>query len=79
MTLEDPEITSKYVRADAGATELKYVDGKKLSEGLLIRIEHGIRLYDPCLSCSTHAVGQMAMDVQLVDADSALLDQVVRE
>ena len=50
----------------------------KLSEGLLNRIEHGIRLYDPCLSCSTHAVGQMPMHVQLLSADGGLLDEAVR-
>ena len=45
-----------------------YINGTKLTEGMLNRIEHGIRLYDPCLSCSTHAVGQMPMDVELIGA-----------
>jgi hypothetical protein len=31
---------------------------------MLNRVEHGIRCYDPCLSCSTHAVGQMPLHVQ---------------
>lgn len=43
-----------------------YVNGRDLSEGILNRIEHGIRMYDPCLSCSTHALGQMPLQVQLV-------------
>jgi NAD-reducing hydrogenase large subunit len=52
-----------------------YVTGPELNDGVLNRIEAGIRAYDPCLSCSTHALGQMPMVVQLVDPDGA----VVRE
>lgn len=55
-----------------------YVSGERLDEGLLNRIEHGIRLYDPCLSCSTHAMGQMPLDVQLLDAGGALIDRKMR-
>ena len=55
-----------------------YVNGDGLSEGIMNRIEHGIRLYDPCLSCSTHAVGQMPMHVQLLAPDGALLDEMMR-
>ncbi len=56
-----------------------YIDGGKLNEGILNRIEHGIRCYDPCLSCSTHAYGQMPMKVQLVGPDGSLVDEVVRD
>lgn len=56
-----------------------YVGDGGLREGILNRIEHGIRTYDPCLSCSTHAVGQMPLQVQLLDARGNLLDQVVRD
>ena len=45
---------------------------------MLNRIEHGIRLYDPCLSCSTHAVGQMPMVVELIGADGDVVDRLVR-
>lgn len=55
-----------------------YVSGDKLSEGILNRIEHGIRTYDPCLSCSTHALGQMPMQVQLVNSGGAVVDEVER-
>lgn len=57
-----------------------FIDGKKgkISEGVLNRIEAGIRCYDPCLSCSTHALGQMPLRVTLVDANGAVLDEVVR-
>jgi len=57
----------------------RYVNGQRLSEGILNRIEHGIRAFDPCLSCSTHAIGQMPLQVQLVGPDGALLDEVVRD
>jgi NAD-reducing hydrogenase large subunit len=56
----------------------KYVKAKKLKEGMLNRVEAVIRCYDPCLSCATHAVGQMPMHVELVDAGGTLLDQVTR-
>ncbi len=51
-----------------------YLGGQKLHEGLLNRIEHGIRLYDPCLSCSTHAAGQMPLAVELRGPDGELVD-----
>jgi NAD-reducing hydrogenase large subunit len=56
-----------------------YIDGTNIPEGVLNRIEHGIRLYDPCLSCSTHAVGQMPLHVQLIDPDGRVVDEKVRD
>jgi NAD-reducing hydrogenase large subunit len=56
-----------------------YVKGHHLSEGILNRIEHGIRAFDPCLSCSTHAIGQMPLHVQLVAADGEVVDEVRRD
>jgi NAD-reducing hydrogenase large subunit len=44
-----------------------------IPEAILNRIEAGIRCFDPCLSCSTHAAGQMPLQVQLVGADGAVL------
>ncbi|NLG99178.1 MAG: Ni/Fe hydrogenase subunit alpha [Chloroflexi bacterium] len=44
-----------------------YITGPEVHEGLLNRVEAAIRAYDPCLSCSTHAVGQMPMVVDVVD------------
>jgi NAD-reducing hydrogenase large subunit len=55
-----------------------YMSGNKITEGLCNRVEHGIRLYDPCLSCSTHAVGQMPMQIQVFDAAGALMDEKLR-
>ncbi|MFO7633947.1 MAG: Ni/Fe hydrogenase subunit alpha [Caldilinea sp.] len=56
-----------------------HINDGKVTEGMLNRIEHGIRLFDPCLSCSTHAVGHMPMVVEVYDASGALVDQVKRD
>jgi NAD-reducing hydrogenase large subunit len=55
-----------------------YVRSQDIPEPMLNRIEHGIRCYDPCLSCSTHAVGQMPLLVQLIGPDGSLLTQAAR-
>jgi len=56
----------------------KYVKGNELQEGMLNRVEAAIRCYDPCLSCSTHAVGQMPLHVQLIAPDGTILNEVSR-
>jgi len=126
--MDDPELSSDYLRADAGINNLRgvgvseaprgtlfhdytvdrngllqkvnlivatgqnnlamnqtvaqiarhYVRGEKIPEPMLNRVEHGIRCYDPCLSCSTHAVGQMPLHVQLIAPDGSVLDEVAR-
>jgi NAD-reducing hydrogenase large subunit len=126
--LDDPELSSDHLRADAGINSLRgvgaseaprgtlfhdytvdrdglltkvnlivatgqnnlamnrtvaqiarhYIKGQDIPEPLLNRVEHGIRCYDPCLSCSTHAVGQMPMQVRLVGPDGNVLNEVVR-
>lgn len=55
-----------------------YVDGTKLKEGMLNRVEAIIRCYDPCLSCASHAMGQMPLHIQLRDSRGRVLDQVTR-
>jgi NAD-reducing hydrogenase large subunit len=55
-----------------------FVHGDVVREGALNRIEAGIRAYDPCLSCSTHAVGKMPLLLQVVAHDGALLREVGR-
>jgi len=126
--MDDPELSSDYLRADAGINSLRgvgaseaprgtlfhdytvdrngllqkvnlivatgqnnlamnrtvaqiarhYIKGSEIPEPLLNRVEHGIRCYDPCLSCSTHAVGQMPMQVRLIGPDGSVLNEVVR-
>src|SRR6516162_9118389 len=126
--MEDPELSSEYLRADAGINSLRgvgvseaprgtlfhdyavdrngllkkinlivatgqnnlainqtvaqiaryYVRGNEIPEPMLNRVEHGIRCYDPCLSCSTHAVGQMPLRVRLIASDGRVLNEVAR-
>jgi len=126
--MDDPELSSDYLRADAGINNLRgvgvseaprgtlfhdytvdrngllqkvnlivatgqnnlamnqtvaqiarhYVSGNEIPEPMLNRIEHGIRCYDPCLSCSTHAVGQMPLHVQMIAPDGKVLDEKMR-
>lgn len=54
---------------------MRHLDGAEITEGLLNRIEAGIRCFDPCLSCSTHALGRMAMHVRLVGPSGHVLDE----
>jgi NAD-reducing hydrogenase large subunit len=53
-----------------------FVDGNKLTEGMLNRVCAVVRAYDPCLSCSTHAFGVPAIALQLVDAKGQVVDQL---
>ena len=126
--MDDPELSSDYLRADAGINNLRgvgvseaprgtlfhdytvdrngllqkvnlivatgqnnlamnqtvaqiarhYVRGNDIPEAMLNRVEHGIRCYDPCLSCSTHAVGQMPLHVQMIAPDGKVLDEKMR-
>ncbi|MBN1399770.1 MAG: Ni/Fe hydrogenase subunit alpha [Anaerolineae bacterium] len=56
-----------------------FVDGKNPTEGMLNRVEAAIRCYDPCLSCSTHALGQMPLIVDLVAPDGELVRRFQRD
>lgn len=55
-----------------------YVRGPKVEEGMLNRVEAGIRCFDPCLSCSTHALGQMPLEVEIVSADGEVIRRIAR-
>ena len=54
----------------------RYLSGREITEGLLNHIEVAIRAYDPCLSCATHALGQMPLLVELRDAEGALVSSL---
>ncbi|MDP8256255.1 MAG: Ni/Fe hydrogenase subunit alpha [Candidatus Alcyoniella australis] len=56
----------------------EYFDGREITEGLLNHIEVAIRAYDPCLSCATHAMGQMPLIVELYDHAGDLVDRKVK-
>lgn len=55
-----------------------FIHGTDIPEGMLNRVEAGIRAFDPCLSCSTHAAGQMPLHIQLLGADGSLLNETWR-
>jgi NAD-reducing hydrogenase large subunit len=55
-----------------------YVKGSNLQEGMLNRVEAVIRCYDPCLSCSTHAIGRMPLHIQLLGPGNEVLDEIKR-
>lgn len=57
----------------------QYLDGQTLTEPLLNQLEVAVRAYDPCLSCATHALGQMPLEVSLLAADGTELDKRIRD
>jgi NAD-reducing hydrogenase large subunit len=56
----------------------QYLDGHEPTDALLNHIEVAIRAFDPCLSCATHALGQMPLAVEIVDAQGDLVRRLVR-
>jgi NAD-reducing hydrogenase large subunit len=56
-----------------------YIKGPDIPEGLLNRVEAGIRAFDPCLSCSTHAAGTMPLHVCLVGPTGEVMKEVWRD
>jgi NAD-reducing hydrogenase large subunit len=59
-------------------TAKRFVKGAHLTEGMLNRVEAVIRAFDPCLSCSTHAIGQMPLHIQLVSPEGDVVEEVRR-
>jgi NAD-reducing hydrogenase large subunit len=57
----------------------KYLNGREITEGLLNHIEVAIRAFDPCLSCATHALGQMPLEAAIVGADGTVIDEATRD
>ena len=55
-----------------------FIRGTQIPQGMLNRVEAGIRAFDPCLSCSTHAFGQMPLHIQLFDSVGNLLNEICR-
>lgn len=66
MNLAIREVASKRIR------------NGRFDEGILNRVEHAIRCFDPCLSCATHAIGQMPLSIQLVSPDGEVLGEIRR-
>jgi len=55
-----------------------YINGNVVREGLLNRVEAAVRAHDPCLSCSTHAVGQMPIVIEMTDQQDQLIRTISR-
>ena len=55
-----------------------YIRGPEVKEGMLNRVEAAIRAHDPCLSCSTHAIGEMPVLAEIVDSDGNLIRTITR-
>ena len=56
----------------------QYLDGQEITEALLNHLEVAVRAYDPCLSCATHALGKMPLQVTLQDANGKVISQLTR-
>jgi NAD-reducing hydrogenase large subunit len=56
-----------------------YITTSEIREGLLNRVEAAVRAHDPCLSCSTHAVGQMPLEIDVLDPDGSLRQTLRRD
>ena len=47
----------------------------EITEPMLNQVEVAIRAFDPCLSCATHALGQMPLQIELYDVNDNLIDE----
>jgi NAD-reducing hydrogenase large subunit len=56
----------------------QYLDGHEMTEALLNHLEVAVRAYDPCLSCATHALGKMPLQVALQDVNGKIVDQLTK-
>lgn len=56
----------------------QYLDGQEITEALLNHLEVAVRAYDPCLSCATHALGKMPLQVTLQDVNGKVIDQLTK-
>lgn len=55
----------------------KIMNGQqKITEGMMNAVEVAIRAYDPCLSCATHALGHMPLEIELINSENILIDYI---
>ena len=58
----------------------RVMSGKKeITEGMMNAVEVAIRAYDPCLSCATHALGQMPLEFEVYDVDNELIERKFKD
>lgn len=55
-----------------------FIKDAHITDGMLNRLEAVIRAFDPCLSCSTHALGEMPLHVQVLNAEGTMIDEQIR-
>jgi NAD-reducing hydrogenase large subunit len=53
----------------------RFIDGDHIEEGAVNRVSALVRAFDPCLSCSTHQMGQAAVVLTLRGPDGTVLDE----
>ncbi|MBI3216311.1 MAG: Ni/Fe hydrogenase subunit alpha [Mycobacterium sp.] len=74
-TTQNNQVINRTVRSVA----VDYLGGRaEITEGMMNAIEVGIRAYDPCLSCATHALGQMPLTVSIIDSRGRVVDERTR-
>lgn len=73
-TTSNNQAMNESVRAVAN----QYLDGQEITEALLNHLEVAVRAYDPCLSCATHALGKMPLQVTLQDLNGKVVDQLTK-
>jgi len=56
----------------------KFIDGTNITDGALNRVESVIRCFDPCLSCSTHALGIVSSNIEIRDNQKNIIQNIVR-
>lgn len=71
-TTQNNQVINRTVRSVAE----EYLGGQaEITEGMMNAIEVAIRAFDPCLSCATHALGEMPLEVTLLDAKGNKIDE----
>ncbi|MBT4729964.1 MAG: Ni/Fe hydrogenase subunit alpha [Bacteroidetes bacterium] len=50
----------------------------EITEPMMNAVEVVIRAYDPCLSCATHAMGKMPLEISLFNKDDILIDRKIK-
>lgn len=50
----------------------------EITEGMMNAVEVAIRAYDPCLSCATHALGKMPLEITMINNNNNIIDQKIK-
>ncbi len=66
------------MNAGVKQTALMFMDGNNITDGALNRVEAVIRCFDPCLSCSTHALGIVSSKIEIRDHNKNIIKVIDR-